>query len=384
MGGLTGVFGDVSAIELGAAAIHAATSRAGIATDKVDSVVMGCVLPAGLGHVPARQAALKAGLPESVSCTTVNKACGSAMRAMMIGHDEILAGSAHVVVAGGFESMSNAPFLLPDGRKGRRLGHGATLDHMLYDALEDAFERSPGKKVDLMGHIAEEWAGKYGFSREEQDAYALRSLQSARQANEDGSFAWETAQVTRTTRGKTVLIDRDEQPFTTDANKIPTLKPAFRPDGTITAANSSSISDGAAATVLMHAAAADRLGVTGLASLAGKATWSGAPRSFPVAPAMVINKLLEQLGWNVGQVDLFEVNEAFAVVPMIAMRDCGIPLEKMNVHGGACALGHPVGASGARIVATLIGALKKTGGRRGIAAICLAGGEATALAVEML
>lgn len=384
MGGLQGVLADLSATDLGAVAIEAAVKRAGLANDAVDSVIMGCCLPAGLGHVPARQAALKAGLSVQTPCTTVNKACGSAMRAIMIGHDEILAGSAEVVVAGGFESMSNAPFILPDGRRGRKLGHGVTLDHMFYDALEDAFERKDGQKADMMGHIAEEWAGKAQLTRQMQDDYALRSLLAARTASEDGTFSWEITPVSRMVRQRSVVTERDESPFTSDPGKIPTLKPAFRADGTVTPANSSSISDGAAAVVLMNAGVAERKGANCLARLVGKVTVSGAPRDFPEAPAHAIDKLLALVGWTVGQVDLFEVNEAFAVVPMIAMQKCGIPLEKMNVHGGACALGHPVGASGARIVATLIAALRKHGGRRGVASICLAGGEATALAIELL
>jgi acetyl-CoA C-acetyltransferase len=378
LGSFQGVFRDKPAPELGAAAIRAAVERAGLPASDVDEVLMGCVLPAGQGQAPARQAALGAGLPLSAGCTTVNKMCGSGMKAAMLGHDLLLAGSANVVVAGGMESMTNAPYLLPKARGGYRMGHGAVVDHMFFDGLEDAYE-----KGRLMGTFAEDCASSYAFSREEQDAWALRSLVRAKTANEDGSFAWEITPVTVADRKGERSIDRDEQPFAADPSKVPTLKPAFRKDGTVTAANSSSISDGAAALVMMRASEAQRRGLQPLARIVAHSTHAQEPGLFTTAPVAAIAKVLDKAGWTAGDVDLYEINEAFAVVAMVAVRDHGLDPERVNVHGGACALGHPIGASGARILVTLIGALRARGKKRGVASLCIGGGEATAMAIEL-
>jgi acetyl-CoA C-acetyltransferase len=339
---------------------------------------MGCVLPAGQGQAPARQASLGAGLPLAAGCTTVNKMCGSGMKAAMLGHDLLQAGSARVVVAGGMESMSNAPYLLPKARGGYRMGNGQLLDHMFLDGLEDAYD-----KGRLMGAFAEDCASKYAFSREEQDAWALESLVRAKRANEDGSFAWEIAPVAVADRKGERTIERDEQPFTADPGKIPTLRPAFRKDGTVTAANSSSISDGAAALVMMRAGEASRRGLAPLARVVAHATHAGEPGWFTTAPVAAIAKVLASAGWNKDDVDLFEINEAFAVVAMAAVTEHGLDAGRVNVNGGACALGHPIGASGARIVVTLVAALRARGLRRGVASLCIGGGEATAMAIEL-
>jgi len=382
MGGFQGDFNALTAPQLGGAAIRAAVERAGIGAERVGEAIFGCVLPAGLGQAPARQAALNGGLPLSAGCTTVNKVCGSGMKATMLAHDLLVAGSAEVMVAGGMESMSNAPYLLPKGRSGYRLGHGQALDHMFFDGLEDAY--SAEFRGRLMGTFAEDCAASYGFTREAQDAFAISSLTRAQAAIEDGSFAWEVTPVAVPGRGGETVVSHDEQPGKARLDKIPTLKPAFRKDGTVTPANSSSISDGAAALVLMRASTAERLGATPLARIVGHTTHAHAPHLFPTAPVGAMQQLLDRAGWSVGEVDLWEINEAFAVVTMAAMRDLNLPHERVNIHGGACALGHPIGASGARILVTLLGALRKTGGRRGIASLCIGGGEATALAVEML
>jgi acetyl-CoA C-acetyltransferase len=378
IGGLQGDFASLSASDLGGVALKAALERAGVAATAVDEVIMGCVLPAGQGQAPARQAALKAGLPLATGCTTVNKMCGSAMKAAMIAYDTLVARSADIVAAGGMESMTNAPYLLPKARAGMRMGHGTIYDHMFLDGLEDAYD-----KGRLMGVFAEACADKYQFTREQQDAFALRSLSRARAAGEDGSFRWEIAPVTVVGRKGEVVVDRDEQPGKANPEKIPTLKPAFRPDGTVTAANSSSISDGAAALVLMRRSTAERLGVRPLALILDHATHAQEPGWFTTAPIGALQKLYAKVGWKPGDVDLYEINEAFAVVPMAAMHELGLPPEKVNVHGGACALGHPIGASGARIVVTLIGALRKAGKQRGVASLCIGGGEATAMAIEL-
>ncbi|SEH50146.1 acetyl-CoA C-acyltransferase [Magnetospirillum fulvum] len=378
-GGFQGDLRDIAAPTLGATVIGAAVSRAGLRPDQIDEVIMGCVLPAGQGQAPARQAALGAGLPLSVGCTTVNKMCGSGMKAAMLAHDAILAGSAKVMVAGGMESMSNAPYLLDRARSGYRIGHGRVLDHMFLDGLEDAYD-----KGRLMGTYAEECADAYGFTREAQDRWALTSLSRARAAIAGGAFAAEIVPVT-VKAGKTErTIDTDEQPGKANPDKIPTLKPAFRDGGTVTPANSSSISDGAAALTLMRRSQAEALGLRPLAAIRGHATHAQQPSLFTTAPIGAITTLLDRVGWSKDQVDLFEINEAFAVVTMAAIRDLGLDEEAVNIHGGACALGHPIGASGARIVATLLAALQTHGLKRGIAALCIGGGEATALAVEML
>lgn len=379
MGGFQGDFNSLTAPQLGAVAIKAAVERSGLKPAQIDEVIMGCVLPAGLGQAPARQAALGAGLPLAAGCTTVNKMCGSGMRAAMYAHDMLVAGSVDVMVAGGLESMSNAPYLLPKARGGFRLGHGEVKDHMFLDGLEDAYE-----KGRLMGSFAEECADSYQFTRAAQDAFAIASTTRAQQANRDGSFAWEIAPVTVNSRKGEVRVDKDEQPFKANLEKIPTLKPAFRKDGTVTPANSSSISDGAAALVLMRRSTADKLGVTPLAQLVGHSTFAQEPRLFTTAPVGAIKKLLTKNNWTIESVDLWEINEAFAVVTMAAMHDLQLPHDQVNVHGGACALGHPIGASGARIMVTLIGALKKHGKKRGVASLCIGGGEATAVGIELL
>ncbi|MBI4984205.1 MAG: acetyl-CoA C-acetyltransferase [Rhodocyclales bacterium] len=378
MGGMQGDFASLTCAQLGSAAIRAAVERAGIQPAQVDEVIMGCVLPAGQGQAPARQAALGAGLPLATGCTTVNKMCGSGMRAAMFANDMLLAGTNELMVAGGMESMTNAPYLLPKARAGYRLGHGQIFDHMFLDGLEDAYE-----KGRLMGTFAEECAQSYGFTRAAQDDFAIASTQRAKLANTDGSFAWETTPVTVPGKKGDVVVDHDEQPFKANLEKIPTLKPAFRKDGTVTAANSSSISDGAAALVLARASTADKLGLKPLATFVAHSTFAQEPGLFTTAPVGAIKKLLAKTGWTAESVDLWEINEAFAVVTMAAMHDLKLPHDKVNVHGGACALGHPIGASGARIVATLIGALLKYGKKRGVASLCIGGGEATAVAIEL-
>ncbi len=378
MGGFMGDFASLSCAQLGGVAIKAAVERSGLKPEQVDEVIMGCVLPAGQGQAPARQASLGAGLPLAAGCTTVNKMCGSGMRAAMYAHDMLLAGSVEVMVAGGMESMSNAPYLLPKARGGYRLGHGEVKDHMFLDGLEDAYD-----KGRLMGTFAEDCAGSYKFTREAQDAFAIASTTRSKQANTDGSFAWEIAPVTVSGRKGDVVIDKDEQPFKAQLEKIPTLKPAFRKDGTVTAANSSSISDGAAALVMMRASTAAKLGLKPIATVVGHSTFAQEPGLFTTAPVGAIKNLLAKNGWTTDSVDLWEINEAFAVVTMAAMHDLDLPHEKVNVHGGACALGHPIGASGARVIVTLIGALKKHGKKRGVASLCIGGGEATAIGIEL-
>ncbi|WP_134726825.1 thiolase family protein [Paracoccus luteus] len=373
MGGMQGALSGLSAPELGAAAIAAALDRAGIGGDTVDEVLMGCVLPAGQGQAPARQAALGAGLPQSVPAVTLNKMCGSGMQALMSAADSIRAGSARTIVAGGMESMTNAPYLLAKMRGGARLGHAEVKDSMFLDGLEDAYD-----KGRLMGTFAEDCASQFQFTREAQDDYALRSLTRARAAIDDGRFASEVVPVTIRGRSGDVVVDTDEQPGNARPDKIPTLKPAFRKDGTVTAANSSSISDGAAALVLSDRAEG------ALARIVGHAGHAQAPAEFPTAPVPAAEKLLEKLGWDRSDVDLWEVNEAFAVVPMAFMQKMGLDADRVNVNGGACALGHPIGASGARIVVTLLNELARRGKTRGIAAICIGGGEGTAIAIERL
>jgi acetyl-CoA C-acetyltransferase len=379
MGGMLGIFSSVAAPELGASAIRAAVTRSALVPADVDEVIMGCVLPAGLGQAPARQAARAAGLPDAAGATTINKMCGSGMKAIMLAHDLLRAGSCRVIVAGGMESMTNAPYLLPKARAGYRYGHATMYDHMALDGLEDAYERGTA-----MGVFAERTAERYGFGRKEQDEFAIASLTRARRANEDGSFAFEITPVAVAGKSGTESLSRDEQPFKASLEKIPTLKPAFKKDGTITAANASSISDGAAAVVVMPQSEAARRGTKPLARIVAHATHSRLPGEFTIAPVYAIGALLDRTGWRTKEVDLWEINEAFAVVTMAAMKEHGLAHEKVNVHGGACALGHPIGASGARITATLIGALQKTGGRRGVATLCIGGGEAVALAIEMV
>jgi acetyl-CoA C-acetyltransferase len=376
--GFQGAFAPLTASELGSAAIRAALQRAGVSPEDVSELHMGCVLPAGQGQAPARQAALGAGLPYAVPCTTVNKMCGSGMKTVMMAYDALHARPADIVVAGGMESMTNAPYLLPKMRAGARLGHAEVKDHMFLDGLEDAYD-----KGRLMGTFAEDTVQHYQFTREAQDAFAVESLKRAKRANEDGSFAKEIVPVAVKGRSGTVEVARDEQPFTADPDKIPRLKPAFRDGGTVTAANSSSISDGAAALVLMRESEARRRKLDPIARIVGTAGVAQEPAWFTTAPVFAIRKLLEQVGWSLGEVGLYEINEAFAVVTLAAMKEHGLPHDKVNVHGGACALGHPIGASGARIVATLIGALRKYGLKRGVASLCIGGGEATAMALEL-
>jgi acetyl-CoA C-acetyltransferase len=378
MGGFQGELKGFAAPELGAAAIRAAVERATIRPDEVQEVIMGCVLPAGQGQAPARQAALGAGLPLAVGCTTVNKMCGSGMKAAMFAHDLLKSNSVELVVAGGMESMTNAPYLLPKARAGLRMGHGQVIDHMFYDGLEDAYD-----KGRLMGTFAEDCAAKYQFTRASQDEFAIQSLRRAQQANRQGWFAWEITPLAIKAGKEEKFVENDEQPFKANFAKIPTLKPAFRKDGTVTAANSSSISDGAAALVMMRRSAAEKRGLAPIATVVGHATHAQEPGWFTTAPVAAIRKLLEKTGWDAKQVDLYEINEAFAVVAMAAMKEHALPHDKVNVHGGACALGHPIGASGARIVVTLIGALRKYGLKRGVASLCIGGGEATAMAVEL-
>ncbi|MFL9498782.1 acetyl-CoA C-acetyltransferase [Rhodopseudomonas palustris] len=379
MGGFQGELKDATASQLGSAAISAAVERAGLKPDAIDEVVFGCVLPAGQGQAPARQASLGAGLPLSAGCTTVNKMCGSGMKAAMLAHDLLIAGSATVAVAGGMESMTNAPYLLDRARGGYRMGHGRVLDHMFLDGLEDAYD-----KGRLMGTFAEDCAQSYQFTRETQDNFAITSLTRAQAAIKDGSFAREITPVTLKAGKSEITVTTDEQPLKAKLDKIPTLKPAFREGGTVTAANSSSISDGAAALVLMRRSEADKRGLKPLAAIVGHSTHAHEPALFATAPIGAIRKLSERTGWNLADVDLFEVNEAFAVVALAAMHDLGLPHDKVNIHGGACALGHPIGASGARVLVTLLAALEKYDLKRGIASLCIGGGEATAVAVERL
>ena len=379
MGSFQGALAGATATELGATAVRAAVERAGVAPDQVDKIFMGCVLPAGLGQAPARQAAIGAGLPPSVEATTVNKVCGSGMQAAIFAHDMIAAGSADVVVAGGMESMSNAPYLLQKMRSGARLGHDTVYDHMMLDGLEDAYDRGRS-----MGTFAEDTSREYQFTRDAQDDYAIESLIRANAAITSGAFDREIVGVTVKGRKGDTVVDRDEQPGRGDPDKIRTLRAAFAKEGTITAASSSSISDGAAALVLTSQSAADAKGLTPVARIVGHAAHAQEPAKFTTAPVGAVRKLLARTGWKADEVDLYEINEAFACVPMAWMKDLGVSHDKVNVHGGATALGHPIGASGARIITTLIAALQERGGRRGIASLCIGGGEATAVAVELV
>ena len=379
MGAFQGTLKDASCAELGAASIRAALERSRVGADEVSETIMGCVLPAGQGQAPARQAALGAEMPLSVCCTTVNKMCGSGMKSAMLAHDLLLGGEERILVAGGMESMTNAPYLLPRARSGMRLGHGEVVDHMFLDGLEDAYDR--GK---LMGTFAEATAGRYGFSREAQDEFAIRSLTRAKKAIEEGIFKEEIVPVTIKGRKGDTLVETDETPLKANLEKIPTLKPAFARDGTVTPANSSSISDGAASLVMMRESTAEKRGIRPIARILGHTEHAHEPAWFTTAPVTAIKKLLEKLEWNAGDVDLYEINEAFAVVTMAAISELELDPEKVNVHGGACALGHPIGASGARIIVTLLAALKHHGQRRGLASLCIGGGEATALAVELI
>ncbi|WP_312763750.1 acetyl-CoA C-acyltransferase [Stutzerimonas balearica] len=379
MGGFQGDLKSLTAPQLGAAAIRAAVERAGLPPENVQDVLMGCVLPAGQGQAPARQAALGAGLTRATTCTTVNKMCGSGMQTAILAHDQLLAGSSDIVVAGGMESMTNAPYLLEKARAGYRMGHGRVLDHMFLDGLEDSFD-----KGRLMGSFAEECADAFGFTREQQDAYAIESLRRAQAAIASGAFADEIVALDVTDGKQLRQVRDDEQPPKASLDKIPQLRPAFREGGTVTAANSSSISDGAAALVMMRRSEAERWGLQAQAVIHGHAAYADAPSRFTTAPIGAIGKLMERTGWRLADVDLIEINEAFAVVPMAAMRELDIDHARLNVNGGACALGHPVGASGARILATLIHALRARQLRRGVAAICIGGGEATAMAIELI
>ena len=378
MGAFQGDLKKFAAPELGASAIRAAVERSGIKPEQIDEVLMGCVLPAGQGQAPARQASLGAGLPLSAGCTTINKMCGSGMKAAMLAHDALAAGTNEIMIAGGMESMTNAPYLMPKARAGYRMGHQQVMDHMLIDGLEDAYE-----KGRLMGSFAEDCAGSFSFSREEQDRFAITSLERAQKANREGWFAWEMTPIAIKAGKDERFVENDEQPFKANFDKIPTLRPAFRKDGTVTAANSSSISDGAAALVMMRRSHAEKLGLTPLAVIVAHSTHAHEPALFSTAPVGAIRKIYEKTGWSAKSVDLYEINEAFAVVTMAAMKEHALPHDKVNVHGGACALGHPIGASGARILVTLIGALRKYGGKRGIASLCIGGGEATAMAIEI-
>ncbi len=379
MGAFQGDFSSLTASELGAVAIRAAVERAGLSADVVNDVIFGNCLMAGQGQAPARQAAIRGGIPVSAGAVTLSKMCGSAMQATIYGFDSLLSGTNDVVIAGGMESMTNAPYLIPKARGGYRIGHGMMYDHMMLDGLEDAYEKGRS-----MGTFAEECAATYQFTREAQDAYAIESVKRAQAATADGSFQWEIAPVTVSGKSGDVVIDKDEGPLKARLDKIAALRPAFKKDGTITAASSSSINDGAAALVLMRESTAKQLGAKPIAKIVAHTRHSQAPNLFTTAPVGAIDKLYAKTGWSTKEVDLFEINEAFAAVAMAAMRDHGIPHDKINIHGGACALGHPIGASGARIIVTLLGALKKTGGKRGIASLCIGGGEATALAVEMV
>lgn len=379
MGSFQGSLASVSAPKLGSVAIESALGRAGVPPEDVSEVLMGCVLPAGQGQAPARQAAIGAKVPTSVGATTINKMCGSGMKATMLGCDLILAGSAEIAVTGGLESMSNTPYLLPKVRKGLRMGHSEVQDHMFTDGLEDAYDQG-----QLMGVFAENTAEKYQFSRESQDEFAIRSLRRGKLANEDGSFDAEMAPVTTRIRNHETIVSQDEQPFIANLDKIPTLKPAFRKDGTVTPANSSSISDGASALILMRRSQAEKRGLAPLAAIVAHATHSQDPAWFTTAPVGAISGVLKKTGWSKQDVDLFEINEAFAVVTMAAMKEHGLSTDQVNVHGGACAMGHPVGSSGSRIICTLVGAMQKYDVKKGIAALCIGGGEATAVAIERL
>jgi len=377
MGAFQGVFGPVSATDLSAAASRACIEDSGIDAADIDEALLGCVLPAGLGQAPARQAALAAGIPSGTACTTVNKVCGSGMKTTLLGHDLIVAGSAMIVLTGGMESMSNAPYLMPKARGGYRMGHQEVLDHMFFDGLQNPYDGN------MMGHFAELTADKYRFTREVQDAYAIESVNRARSAIAGGRFKDEIAAVTVTTRKGEVVIDEDESPMRADIDKIPQLRPAFRKDGTVTAASSSSISDGAASLILMREETATERGVPVLARIAGHSGFAQEPEWFTTSPVYAIKALHEKLGWDVQNVDLYEINEAFACVTMAAMQDVGIDHDKVNVNGGACALGHPIGASGARIIVTLLHALRLRGGGRGVASLCIGGGEAVAIGIEV-
>ncbi len=378
MGGFQGSLSSISAVDLGAISIREAVSRAGIPAEAVEEVIMGCVLPAGLKQGPARQASLNAGLPAATGCTTINKLCGSGMKAVMQAHDALKAGSASIMVAGGMESMSNAPYIIEKARSGLRMGHGEIKDHMFFDGLEDA------RTGRLMGSFAQDTADQNGLTREDMDAYAIESLKRAQAAIESGVLANEIIPVTVKTRKGEVVVKDDEQPLNANLDKIPTLKPAFKKDGTVTAANASSISDGASALVLMTAAEAERRGLKPLARIVGHATQSQDPSEFTLAPIGAMTNLFNKTGWTAADVDLFEINEAFAMVTMLAMREHGLDHAKVNIYGGACAQGHPVGSTGSRIIITLINALQQTGGKRGVASLCIGGGEATAVAIELV
>jgi len=378
MGGFQGSLSSISAVDLGAISIREAVARAGIAAADVDEVIMGCVLPAGLKQGPARQASLNAGLPAATGCTTINKLCGSGMKAVMQAHDALKAGSNSIMVAGGMESMSNAPYIIEKARSGLRMGHGEIKDHMFFDGLEDA------RTGRLMGSFAQDTADQYGLTREDMDAYAIESLKRAQAAIENGTLASEIVPVTVKTRKGEVVVKDDEQPLNANLDKIPSLKPAFKKDGTVTAANASSISDGASALVLMTASEAERRGLKPLARIVGHATQSQDPSEFTLAPIGAMTNLFNKTGWSAADVDLFEINEAFAMVAMLAMREHGLDHAKVNIYGGACAQGHPVGSTGSRIIITLINALQQTGGKRGVASLCIGGGEATAVAIELV
>jgi len=377
IGSFQGQFSSSSAIDLGAAAIDGAVKQSGVALAEFSEVIMGCVLPAGLGQAPARQASLKAGIPTSVGCTTVNKVCGSGMKAVMLGHDAIKAGTSEIVIAGGMESMTHAPYLLPKARGGMRMGHDQVLDHMFWDGLQSPYDQQ------MMGMFGEMCADKYGFTRTDQDAFAIESVERAQRAVHEGAFREEIVPVTVKVRREDHVCDEDEEPHRCNIGKIPTLRPAFRKDGTVTAANASKISDGAAATVLMTAAEAEKRGIEPLARIVAHTTYAHEPEWFTTAPSKAIAQVVEKAGWTLDQVDLFEINEAFASVTMAAMADNGLDHARVNVNGGACALGHPIGASGARILVTLIHALRQRGLKRGVASLCLGGGEAVAVAIEL-
>ena len=378
IGSFQGQFSPVSATELGSHAIRAAINDSGLKPDDLSEVIFGCVLPAGLGQAPARQASIGADIPVTVGCTTINKVCGSGMKATMMAHDAILSGSSRIVVAGGMESMTNAPYLLPNARGGMRMGHGQIIDHMFFDGLQNPYDGN------MMGHFGEQCASKYSFSREQQDAFTIESVKRALQANESGAFKTEITPLTVKSRKAETVVDTDEEPARCNIDKIPSLRPAFSKDGTVTAASSSSISDGAAALILMKESEASQQGVKPLARIVAHAGFAHEPEWFTTAPIGAIGGALEKAGWQAGEVDLFEINEAFAVVAMAAMAEHGLPHEKVNVNGGACALGHPIGATGARLIVTLVHALQNRGLRKGIASLCIGGGEATAIAIETM
>lgn len=384
MGAFQGDLASLAAPQLGAIAIRAAIDRSGIDANLIDEAYVGNVLSAGLGQAPARQAVLSAGLPIGVTCTTVSKVCGSGMKAIALAHDAIALGTIDIALAGGMESMSNAPYLLPKARGGYRIGHGQIFDHMMFDGLEDAYTFAADGSRRAMGTFGEDCVSKYGFTREQQDTFAMESVSRAQQAARDGAFAWEIAPVTVSSKSGDIVIDTDEGPRRIKVDKIPSLKPAFSKNGTITAASSSSLNDGAAALLLMRESKARALNLTPLARIVGHTSHAQAPNWFTTAPVGAIEKLYRKTGWTTKDVDLFEINEAFALVPMVAMVDHGISRDRVNVNGGACALGHPIGASGARIVVTLLAALRHRGGKRGIASLCIGGGEAMALAIETL